>query len=119
MPENVGGIIYTAVIILALVCICALVLRILRKPLQDRLAPVKTVKAQVVDKFVANGFSKIYSPIAKRPRYYVVFAVGNKKRSFSVSELSYGGYQLHERGTLKYKGCKLVDFHRVNMGEEE
>ncbi len=111
MPENTGEIIYAVVIILALFCICAVVVRILLKLLQDRFAPVKAVKAQVVEKFVAEGFSKIYSPMAKRPRYYVVLAVGNKKRSFSVSELSYGGYRLHERGTLKYKGSKLVDFH--------
>lgn len=72
------------------------------KLVRNKYAPVKTVKAQVVDKFKADKFTKINGPAAKREIYYVVFSAGGKKRSFRVSEFSYDGYRVNEKGTLKY-----------------
>ncbi|MBR7122763.1 MAG: DUF2500 family protein [Oscillospiraceae bacterium] len=106
MPEPVQKVI----ILLAIACTLYLFGRIVYQILRNKFAKVKTATAEVVDKFKADNFTKIYSPAAITPRYYVVFQIGNKKKSFRVSEFSYGGYRIGERGTLKYKGDKLVAF---------
>lgn len=106
MPEAVNKI----VVILAIACTLFLFGKIVYQILRNKYAKVKTVKAQVVDKFTADQFAKIYGSAAKKPQYYVVFQIDGKKKSFRVSEFSYGGYKLHERGTLKYKGDRLIDF---------
>ncbi len=111
MPENTNEIFNNIIVILAVLCTCAIFCKIIYTVIRDRFAPVKQVKAQVADKFVADGFSKIYGSMARKPQYFVVFSIENKKRSFRVSEFSYKGYKVGERGTLKYKGSKLVDFH--------
>ena len=38
------------------------------------------------------------------------FRIDKKKKTFRISEFSYGGYRVGESGTLVYKGDKLVDF---------
>ena len=38
------------------------------------------------------------------------FSVGEKKKSFYVSQFSYGGYRVGEKGTLKHKGDRLIGF---------
>lgn len=106
MPESVQKVI----ILLAIACTLFLFGKIIYQILRNRYAKVKTVKAQVVDKFKADKFTKIYGSAARTPQYYVVFQIGSKKKSFRISEFSYGGYRIGECGTLKYKGDKLVDF---------
>lgn len=106
MPEPV----HKVIILLAIACTLFLFGRIIYQVLRNKYAKVKAVKAQVVDKFKADKFSKIYGSAARTPQYYVVFQIGSKKKSFRVSEFSYGGYRIGERGMLKYKGDKLVDF---------
>ena len=106
MPEPV----HKAFVLLAIACTVFLFGRIIYQVLRNKYAKVKTVKARVVDKFKADQFSKIYGSAARVPQYYVVFQMGNKKKSFRISAFSYGGYRIGERGTLKYKGDKLVDF---------
>ncbi len=80
------------------------------KYLWGYLAPVKTVKARVCDKFKSEQFSKIYSTAARPVAYTVVFESAGKKRSFRVSAFSYDGYRIGEKGTLKYRGNRLIDF---------
>lgn len=106
MPELV----YKVAILLAIACTLFLFGRIIYQVLSNKYAKVKAVKAQVADKFKADKFSKIYGSAARTPQYYVVFQIGSKKKSFRVSDFSYGGYRIGECGTLKYKGEKLVDF---------
>ncbi len=106
MPEPV----HKAIILLAIACTLFLFGRIIYQILRNKYAKVKTVKAQVVDKFKADQFAKIYGSAARVPQYYVVFQIDNKKKSFRVAEFSYGGYRVGERGMLKYKGDRLVDF---------
>ena len=106
MPEIATKII----VILALACTVFVFGKILYQAIQNKHARVKTAKAQVVDKFKAEQFVRIYGPGAREPQYYVVFQMDGQKKSFRVSAFSYGGYQIGERGTLKYKGNKLVDF---------
>ena len=92
-------------------CILVLLLyiRILVKAIRNRYAPVKTVKAVVVDKHKLESFSK-YLGNGKSERYVIVFLAECKKLSFYVSGFSYNGYKLKETGTLKYKGDKIIDF---------
>lgn len=106
MPETAHKIIT----LLAIACTLFLYVGIICQVLRNKYAKVKTVKAQVVDKFKADKFSKIYGSAARRPQYFVVFLIDGKKKSFRISEFSYGGYRLNERGTLKYKGDRLIDF---------
>lgn len=110
MSENISEHINSLIVFLAVLCTGALVFRIIYNLLKDRYSPIMSEKAQIVDKYVVDDFSKIYGKLAKKPQYYIVFLMGNKKRSFRVSEFSYRGYKVNERGILKYKGNRLIEF---------
>lgn len=105
MPEGVTQII--VILVLALWLLVAI--RIVVKVVRNKYAPVKTVKAVVIDKHKVESFSK-YSGNGKRNKFVVVFSANGKKLSFYVSEFSYGGYKIKESGTLKYKGDRIIDF---------
>lgn len=85
-------------------------IKLLVRLIKSRYGKVKTVKAKVIDKFQTETFSK-YSGNGKDVQYRVLFEVEGKKHSFRVSEFSYSGYRVGERGTLKYQGDRLIDFH--------
>ncbi len=102
MPGNIVGYVFIGIWLLAFVAIAI-------KQLRNRYAPVKTAKAVVVDKQITAVFSK-YAGGGKQKKYVVVFLANNKKLSFYVSAFSYGGYKVNDKGTLKYKGSKLIDF---------
>lgn len=106
MPENISNII---IISLFLGVGALAVVSLLVKAVKNRYAPIKTVQAVVIDKNKVETFSK-YSGTGKREKYVIVFSVGNKKKSFYVSQFSYNGYRINEKGTLKYKGDKLIEF---------
>ena len=77
---------------------------------KGRLSPVKSVSATVIDKYKAQSVSR-FSGALKPQCYMVVFSAGEKKLSFSVSEFSFQhGYQIGEKGMLKYRGTKIIDF---------
>lgn len=103
MRENMSALIATVVVSIWFVAILVYCLN-------RKFGKAKTVKATVVHKQTADVFSK-YSGAGKAYRYYVTFQFGGKRKSFSVSELSYNGYRIGETGTLTYKGDKLIDFH--------
>ena len=48
--------------------------------------------------------------LLNKSNYIVVFETNNKKLSFNVSEVSYGKYKTNEKGTLKYRGSKIISF---------
>ena len=106
MPENISNIV---IISLFLGVGVLAVVSLLVKAVRNRCAPIKTVKAVVIDKNKVETFSK-YSGNGKSEKYVIVFSVGGKKKSFYVSQFSYNGYRINEKGTLKYKGDKLIDF---------
>ena len=106
MPLNASHIFTILFAALWLFVIVKLAVRAIR----NRTAPVKTVKATVVDKQKTEHFSK-YSGTGKRERYVVVFLAEGVKSSFYVSEFSWRGYRKGETGTLQYRGDKLIDFH--------
>ena len=72
-------------------------------------APIKSVAAQVINKNKFETFSK-YSPTGKNANYVIVFSINGKKKSFKVSEFSYDGYKVNEKGTLKYRGNTIISF---------
>ena len=82
-----------------------LIIRVICK----RFGPVKTVKAEVIGKQTVESFSK-YAASGKNVKYVVIFSAGGKKLSFYVSEFSYNGYRKGEKGTLTYRGDRLIDF---------
>lgn len=82
---------------------------IIVRSVKNRRASVKTVKATVVDKYITNTVSRMQGTF-KREQHIVVFLAGKKKLAFPVSEFSYNGYRIKEKGTLKYKGNQLIDF---------
>ena len=84
-------------------------LLVLIRSIGNKLAPVKTVKAQVANKHIQEVFSK-YSGNGKSYNYVVVFTAEGKTLSFYVSEFSYNGYKVNERGNLTYKGNRLIKF---------
>ena len=106
MPDNMFNIVMTSLFmgigVLAL-------LRILVRMIKNRYAPIRTVKAVVIDKHKVETFSK-YSGNGKKEKYVVVFLVDGKKKSFYVSQFSFGGYRVRAKGILKYRGDKLIAF---------
>ena len=107
MPENIVSIILPALFIV----VWALVLvRIIIKTIKNKYASVKTVQAVVIDKHKIETFSQ-YSGIGKSEKYVVTFSANGKKKSFYVSQFSYGGYRVNEKGMLKYKGDNLIEFN--------
>ena len=106
MPENISNI----VIISLFMGIGALAMvSIIVRTIKNRYAPIKAVKAVVIDKNKVETFSK-YSGNGKSEKYVIVFSIDGKKKSFYVSQFSYNGYRVNEKGTLKYKGDKLIKF---------
>ncbi len=82
---------------------------IIKKLIWNRFAPVKTVKAEVIDKYKHDAVSRY--PKAFRPgRHIIVFKTDDKKLSFNVSEYSYSNYPTGKKGTLKYKGSNIISF---------
>ena len=77
--------------------------------IQRMFATAKTVDAVVVKKYKVDEFTK-YSGTGKKSRYVVVFEAGNKVLRLNVSEFSYSGYRVNEKGSLTYKGNRVIDF---------
>ena len=106
MPENISNIVIVSLFMgIGVLAVGSILVRLVK----NRYAPIKTVKAVVVDKNKVETFSK-YSGTGKHEKYVIVFSVGGRKKSFYVSQFSYNGYKINEKGTLKYKGDKLIEF---------
>ena len=106
MPMNMSNFLPMLMAVIWAVAMVSIVIRVIR----NKRGPVKTVQAEVVGKQTVENFSK-YSGTGKTTRYVVIFSAGGRKLSFYVSEFSYKGYKKGEKGTLKYKGDRLIDFH--------
>ena len=69
----------------------------------------KTVRAEVVSTYRTERVS--YKGTGTRVECGVVFKTDKgKKMSFRISELSYSHYHKGKKGTLKYKGDKIIEF---------
>ena len=74
-----------------------------------RYMPEKKVKAQVCDKYESRGVTRYpgsFNPVI----YRVVFQVGKHKLSFNVDHSSYVNYKVGKKGTLTYRGGRLINF---------
>lgn len=69
----------------------------------------KTVSAVVDNKYIGQRVSK-YAEAGTSKEYFIVFNINGKKKSFRVSEFSYDGYHVKEKGMLTFKGNTLIDF---------
>ena len=82
----------------------------LAKLINNKFAPIKTVSAIIIDKNIIETFTK-YSGNGRHKKYVIIFSINGKKKSFYVSHFSYDSYKINEKGILKYKGDKIVDFN--------
>ena len=84
---------------------------ILIRVAKNTIAKEKQVDAVVVNKqcYRRRVIRKQSNPYDE-DCYEVTFKAGDKRMSFDVSEFSYNGYRINQRGTLRYKGSKIVDF---------
>ena len=106
MPENL----VSQVLATLFLGIWILVLfRILVKAIRNKFAPIRTVPAVVLGKQPIKTFSK-YAGNGKTEKYVVIFSVEGKKKSFYVSKFSYDGYKVNGKGTLTYKGDRIIRF---------
>lgn len=96
-------------IVLVALSVGLYVLVFIRVFVKNKLAPEKTADAVVVNKQINESFSK-YAGDGKQKKYVVVFSIGGKKKGFYVSQFSYGGYRVGEKGKLTYKGDRLISF---------
>ncbi|MBQ4111152.1 MAG: DUF2500 family protein [Clostridia bacterium] len=102
MPE-LADIINIIFIIIGIVIVAGIALKFFRKE--------KIVQAKVIDKqcFDNRIIRKNQAPFTKK-EYVITFDCGGKKLNFEVSEFSYNNYRINQKGTLKYKGNRLIDF---------
>ena len=103
--KTVSDVINYILIGISLLCWFLIILKLI----QNKFSSVKTLKAEVVYKYKPNVVSK-YPESWKPKSCVVVFKIKEKKLSFNVSEFSYGNYKISEKGTLKYKGNKIISF---------
>lgn len=98
-----------AVNIISMVLFLACWFLIFKKIIWNKIAPVKTVKAEIIDKYVSDTVSR-YPGTFKRERHIIMFSVNGKKLAFDVSEYSFNNYEIKDKGTLKYKGTRIITF---------
>ncbi len=98
-----------AINVLSIILISLCWFFIIKKLFWSKVAPVKTVKAELVDKYKTNIVST-YQGAFKRECYMIVFETKEKKLSFRVTSFSYDNYRIGEKGTLKYKGHQIISF---------
>lgn len=99
----------TVINIVSVIFLLVCWLLVIRKLILSRFAPVKTVKAEVIDKYKPEAVSR-YQGTFKLENYVVVFKTKDKNLSFNVSEFSYNNYKIKDKGTLQYKGTKIISF---------
>lgn len=101
------GLINYVFVIIELVIIIGIVVKILH----NCFSKGKREEAVVVNKqcFDKTIYRKNQAPFVKKS-YVITFQCRNKKRHFDVSELSYNNYRINQKGILKYKGSRLIDF---------
>ncbi len=105
--NRIGEIICAIFAILSFVIIVGIFIRFIN----ERLSPVKKANAILVDKqkytervILKNGASH------DETKCVITFLVNNKRIHFCVSEFSYDGYSLNQKGILRYKGGKILEF---------
>lgn len=104
MAELFGNIINTIFGLLGIVIVLSVVIHTFF--LKEKVETAVVINKQSYDRQV---YRKGQAPFLKR-EYIITFLCRDKKRNFEVSELSYESYKMNQKGTLRYKGSKLIDF---------
>ena len=106
MPNNLIGHLLAALFLGIWILV---LVRILVKAIRNKFAPIRTVPAVVLGKQTVHSFSK-YTGNGRHEKYAVIFSIEGKKKSFYVSKFSYDGYKVNGKGTLTYKGDRIIRF---------
>ena len=107
MENLIGKISSVIFVILEIVIVLGIAIRLVH----NYIFKEKQENATVFDKQCINKqiYSKAQAPFVKK-EFVVTFLCKNKKRYFSVNELSYNNYKKGQKGILKYKGNRLIEF---------
>ncbi|MBE7043899.1 MAG: DUF2500 domain-containing protein [Ruminococcaceae bacterium] len=79
------------------------------RTIKNRYAPLKKERAVVVDVYKEQRPSR-FPQVWKQELFMVVFEVEKKRLAFPVSDFSARSYKKGQKGTLCYKGNKLIEF---------
>lgn len=104
--QNWDGILGCFAVIFFVFCWVLIVFRFIK----GRYTKLRTVKAVITDKYKYTPVSHIPGTFNNMTTYKVVFSVGKKKLAFDVSEYSFSNFRVGKKGTLTYKGGRLIDF---------
>ena len=107
MGNQIGNIVNYIFAIVAFVIFIGIIVRITLNILSKE----KQTEAVISDKqsYEKIVYGKSHAPFTKK-EYIITFNCGNKKRYFEVSEFSYKTYKVKQKGILRYKGNRLIDF---------
>ena len=104
---SIGDYINTIFLFVGIVITVGLLLRIIL----NKFGNEKEVEAKVLNKqYYQSRLARKAENFRDEDCYVVTFLAGDKKLSFYVSEYSYNGYKVNQKGTLRYKGTMLIDF---------
>ena len=104
---SIGDSINTIFLFVGIVITVGLLLRIIL----NKYGNEKEIEAKVINKqYYQSRLARKAENFRDEDCYVVTFLAGDKKLSFYVSEYSYNGYRINQKGTLKYKGTMLIDF---------
>ena len=104
---SIGDSINTIFLFVGIVITVGLLLRIIL----NKYGNEKEIEAKVINKqYYQSRLARKAENFHDEDCYVVTFLAGDKKLSFYVSEYSYNGYRINQKGTLKYKGTMLIDF---------
>ena len=104
---SIGDYINTIFLFIGIVIIVGLLFRIIL----NKFGNEKEVEAKVLNKqYYQCRLARKAENFRDEDSYVVTFLAGDKKLSFYVSEYSYNGYTINQKGTLKFKGTMLIDF---------
>ena len=104
---SIGDSINTIFLFVGIVITVGLLLRIIL----NKYGNEKEVEAKVINKqYYQSRLARKAENFRDEDCYVVTFLAGDKKLSFYVSEYSYNGYRINQKGTLKFKGTMLIDF---------
>ena len=108
MGNNFGNIVNFIFALIGAIIVIGIIIRVII----NLFSKEKSIKAIVVDKqsYDKQIYRKSQAPFTVK-EYVITFLCGNKKKYFSVSELSYRNYKVNQKGTLKYKGNQIIDFN--------
>ena len=107
MGNNFGNIVNFIFVLIGVITVVGIIIRVIINIFSKE----KSIMAKVVDKqsYDKQIYRKSQAPFMRK-EYVITFLCGNKKKYFTVSELSYRNYRINQKGTLKYKGNQIVDF---------